>query len=253
MSMKKFETVAAPKAEPAARRPNHLPAALILIVGAAAALAFRQEAERPAAATSTTQDVLVRRVHSPDEATDRSTTQLLGYVEPSVRLGDAQPQRRTASQVDQASAWADVGSRQTAVVATPIVPQNAPPPAMGSFAAARIAAVGPPPMATMRPYEAKAAERSAGASVLSSTPANAPRNHTVRDGDTLGDLAERYYGDARRYREIYDANRAALQSPEVLPIGASLVIPAYDPRVAAPPRNDPPAARLVPQVILQQP
>jgi nucleoid-associated protein YgaU len=87
---------------------------------------------------------------------------------------------------------------------------------------------------------------------LTSTPANAARRHQVRDGDTLGDLAQQYYGDARRYREIFDANRNVLSNPEVLPIGATLEIPGYDP-ASVRPAGPPPAARLVPQVFLRNP
>jgi hypothetical protein len=69
-----------------------------------------------------------------------------------------------------------------------------------------------------------------------STPATSPatssaegsdaRIHTVRDGDTLRKLAERYLGDSSRFLEIYEINRQLLRSPEVLPIGARLSIPA---------------------------
>jgi hypothetical protein len=48
--------------------------------------------------------------------------------------------------------------------------------------------------------------------------------HTVQDGDTLTKLAARYLGDAARQAEIFDANRSVLTSPDVLPIGAQLVI-----------------------------
>jgi LysM repeat protein len=37
--------------------------------------------------------------------------------------------------------------------------------------------------------------------------ANWPKRHTVKDGDTLRGLAERYYGDAARWEPIYEANR----------------------------------------------
>lgn len=53
----------------------------------------------------------------------------------------------------------------------------------------------------------------------------APRRHKIVDGDTLQGLAEKYLGDRNRYMEIYEANRDALPSPEVLPIGFEIVIP----------------------------
>jgi nucleoid-associated protein YgaU len=51
------------------------------------------------------------------------------------------------------------------------------------------------------------------------------RRHTVKDGDTLFSLAEEYYGDKERFLNIYQANRAALKSPDQLPAGTVLVIP----------------------------
>ena len=52
------------------------------------------------------------------------------------------------------------------------------------------------------------------------------RTHTVVDGDTLTALAERYLGSPGRALEIYNANRFLLPSPDVLPIGVELRIPA---------------------------
>ena len=51
------------------------------------------------------------------------------------------------------------------------------------------------------------------------------RVHKVVDGDTLASLAQRYLGQADRAREIFEANRDVLPSPEALPIGAVLRIP----------------------------
>jgi hypothetical protein len=50
--------------------------------------------------------------------------------------------------------------------------------------------------------------------------------HTVVDGDTLVSLAERYLNDPSRGAEIYHSNTDVLRSPELLPIGARLKIPA---------------------------
>lgn len=49
--------------------------------------------------------------------------------------------------------------------------------------------------------------------------------HKVVDGDTLSMLAARYLGKADRYLEIYERNRPLLSSPDLLPIGTTLVIP----------------------------
>jgi nucleoid-associated protein YgaU len=50
--------------------------------------------------------------------------------------------------------------------------------------------------------------------------------HKVADGDTLTGLAERYLGNGNRFIEIYELNRDALASPDLLPIGVELKIPA---------------------------
>ncbi|MFO7906253.1 MAG: LysM peptidoglycan-binding domain-containing protein [Planctomycetota bacterium] len=52
------------------------------------------------------------------------------------------------------------------------------------------------------------------------------RTHTIRDGDTLPLLAQRYLGDPQRGGEIMEANRSVLSDPEVLPIGVEIIIPS---------------------------
>jgi nucleoid-associated protein YgaU len=54
---------------------------------------------------------------------------------------------------------------------------------------------------------------------------DSPRTHIIIDGDSLPKLAGRYLDDPRREREIYELNRHVLSDPELLPIGAELVIP----------------------------
>lgn len=49
--------------------------------------------------------------------------------------------------------------------------------------------------------------------------------HRVEDGDTLTKLAVRYLGRAEAYHRIYEHNRDVLASPDLLPIGAVLIIP----------------------------
>ncbi len=52
--------------------------------------------------------------------------------------------------------------------------------------------------------------------------------HRVEDGDTLTKLALRYLGRADAYHRIYDLNQDVLLTPDLLPIGAVLRIPARD-------------------------
>ncbi len=52
-----------------------------------------------------------------------------------------------------------------------------------------------------------------------------PRTHRVVKGDSLFALARCYYDDARRWKDIYEANRDRLSSPDSLRIDQVLVIP----------------------------
>ncbi|HTI50468.1 MAG TPA: hypothetical protein VL475_05935 [Planctomycetaceae bacterium] len=51
------------------------------------------------------------------------------------------------------------------------------------------------------------------------------RTHVTQPGETLSGLAARYLGSSARYRELYEANRNVLRSPDDLPDGVTLVIP----------------------------
>jgi hypothetical protein len=57
------------------------------------------------------------------------------------------------------------------------------------------------------------------------TAAGAGRTHVIQAGDTLSGLAARYLGSSGRYREIYEANRSVLRSPDDLRDGVTIVIP----------------------------
>lgn len=49
--------------------------------------------------------------------------------------------------------------------------------------------------------------------------------HEVKRGDTLGKIAEQYYGDASLYRKIFEANRDTIKNPDLIQIGWKLRIP----------------------------
>jgi nucleoid-associated protein YgaU len=49
--------------------------------------------------------------------------------------------------------------------------------------------------------------------------------HTVKEGETLFSLAQRYYKDGTKFVEIYRANQAMLREPDRLEPGTDLVIP----------------------------
>lgn len=49
--------------------------------------------------------------------------------------------------------------------------------------------------------------------------------HNVVSGDTLSKIAKEYYGDANKYRLIFDANRPMLSDPDKIYPGQKLRIP----------------------------
>ena len=51
------------------------------------------------------------------------------------------------------------------------------------------------------------------------------RYHMVVKKDTLYGLARLYYGDQRRWKDIYEANRLAVSDPNKIRIGQRLLIP----------------------------
>lgn len=88
--------------------------------------------------------------------------------------------------------------------------------------------------ATARPEPAKPAPttRPAAATAQKQTPttqapqpARGARTHTVRPGDTLSNLSQRYYGNRTRWRDIFQANRATMRNEGDLKIGSQITIP----------------------------
>ena len=52
------------------------------------------------------------------------------------------------------------------------------------------------------------------------------RSYTVVAGDSLSKIAKRQYGDAGKWRQIYDANRDQIKDPDLIYPGQVLTIPA---------------------------
>lgn len=65
----------------------------------------------------------------------------------------------------------------------------------------------------------------AAAADKKAAPAVAGDEYIVKSGDTLGKIAQKFYGDARRSDVIVKANPAIAGNPDVLRIGMKLVIP----------------------------
>ena len=50
-------------------------------------------------------------------------------------------------------------------------------------------------------------------------------SYTVKAGDTLSVIAEKIYGDAAKYNDIYEANKDVLASADDIKVGQELKIP----------------------------
>jgi nucleoid-associated protein YgaU len=49
--------------------------------------------------------------------------------------------------------------------------------------------------------------------------------YTVKSGDTLSQIAQRFYGDTKAYQKIFEANRDKLTSPDRIQVGQELRLP----------------------------
>jgi nucleoid-associated protein YgaU len=58
-----------------------------------------------------------------------------------------------------------------------------------------------------------------------SSPPGTDRTYTVQKGDSLSKIAKREYGDAQQWRRIYNANREAIENPDLIYPGQVLRIP----------------------------
>jgi nucleoid-associated protein YgaU len=52
------------------------------------------------------------------------------------------------------------------------------------------------------------------------------RTYTVVSGDSLSKIAKKYYGDAKKWRRIFDANRDIIKNPDLIHPGQVLKIPS---------------------------
>jgi nucleoid-associated protein YgaU len=55
------------------------------------------------------------------------------------------------------------------------------------------------------------------------TPAG--KTYTVVQGDSLSKIAKREYGDASKWRQIYQANKDVIDNPDLIEPGQNLIIP----------------------------
>ncbi len=50
-------------------------------------------------------------------------------------------------------------------------------------------------------------------------------NYTVVEGDSLSKIAQRFYGDAKEWRRIFEANKDQIENPDLIHPGQVLRIP----------------------------
>jgi tetratricopeptide (TPR) repeat protein len=86
----------------------------------------------------------------------------------------------------------------------------------------------PPPTRTPAPAPnraATAAQTPPAPAANTTQPVAGNRRHTVQPGDTLFKIAQQYYGNRTRWRDIYAANRGVMKSETDLKVGMQLRIP----------------------------
>ena len=117
-----------------------------------------------------------------------------------------------------------------ALLAAPAAQAATQVPALATAAAARTYA---PAQATQAPAQATQAtavvQAQTDALVIHHEPA---RHYTVRPGDTLSSIAQRFYGSSARWQWIFQANQAKVKNPNMIFVGEVLNIP-----FKAPPRS----------------
>lgn len=71
----------------------------------------------------------------------------------------------------------------------------------------------------------KAEEMAARTAEAKAAAAAKPRTYVVQAGDSLSAIAKKVYGDAGRWKDIFEANKATVKDPNQIRVGQELVIP----------------------------
>jgi nucleoid-associated protein YgaU len=86
----------------------------------------------------------------------------------------------------------------------------------------------PEPAVAPEPATAPEPEVASAAAAAASHPEAPAEFYTVQKGDTLGAIAQRYYGAASKYHAIFEANQPMLKDPDRIYPGQTLRIPNID-------------------------
>jgi nucleoid-associated protein YgaU len=57
------------------------------------------------------------------------------------------------------------------------------------------------------------------------TTSGEPRTYVVKSGDSLSKIAKEFYGDVKKWKTIYEANKNIIKNPDLIKPGQKLVIP----------------------------
>lgn len=60
---------------------------------------------------------------------------------------------------------------------------------------------------------------------VTEAPPEGAKSYVVQSGDTLVDISIAMYGTSSKWKKIYEANRKVIANPDVLRVGAKLIIP----------------------------
>jgi len=75
----------------------------------------------------------------------------------------------------------------------------------------------------MAPDDPDFSQVSGGSS--SAADAKAGRTYTVTKGDSLSKIAKQFYGDAKQWRKIHEANKDTIKNPDLIFPGQVIKIP----------------------------
>ena len=78
---------------------------------------------------------------------------------------------------------------------------------------------------TTAPAEAKPDFSNVKSGVVSTAPAET-QTYTVVAGDNLSKIAKRFFGNANRWHDIFEANRDQISDPDKIRVGQVLKLPA---------------------------
>jgi nucleoid-associated protein YgaU len=65
-----------------------------------------------------------------------------------------------------------------------------------------------------------------GSSSTLPTPEPTYQTYTIESGDSLSKIARHFYGDASKWRQIFEANRDVIKDPDLIHPGHTIKIPS---------------------------